>query len=253
MLSAVINKVWETFKEPQTLLLENIARNIRQIDESLITTVVEDWKKAGMFFLPNSTMLPTLMGDWVKDPQYGIYDFTGACNLTARLLIPLRTFDNSVIGFVGYNKETDRSDFVKYMYPNSSIFKKRKYLYMDREEWIRAYQEQVVVIVDGLFDKRMLNLLGIPACSICGSELSEYHKLYLNRIKHKVILADNDSAGCKLAETCKRELDAVQWYINGVFKDIDSVISTGQYQDKILESWENLKRGGFLISEKLNL
>lgn len=252
MLEAVINKVWETFEEPQTLLLENIARNIRKIDESLIPTVVSDWKKAGMFFLPNSQLLPNLVGDWIKDPQYGIYDISGTCNLTARLLIPLRTLNDSVIGFVGYNKETSRSDYVKYMYPYS-FFKKKKYLYMDREEWLRAYEEQVVVIVDGLFDKRMLNLLGIPACSLCGSELSEYHKLYLNRIKHKVILADNDSAGCKLAETCKRELNAIQWYLTGEFKDIDEVISTGKYQDKILESWENLKKGGFLISEKLSL
>lgn len=255
MLKVVQDKIWDKYSNEQSLIIRGIVKNIRGYADNLEETITRDFIGDKMFFVPNSDLLPSVVGEWIRDSKWGIYTPDGKCKLAGRLAIPLRTLDNSVIGFVGYTKEDKDSDgdYVKYLYPPSSVFDKSKYFYMDPSDWILAYKEQVVVIVDGIFDKRMLSMLGIPAVSLCGSDLSIYHELYLRRISRKIILHDNDAAGVKLAKTCQKKLGAIPWTIKGNFKDIDSVIATGEYNQLLLDTWNEMREGGFLLSKSLKV
>lgn len=253
MLQGIIDSVYLRNSDAQRTILTKIAENIRGINEILIPRVVDDWYNNGMFFVPNDRYLRDTVGEWISNPIHGLYNFD-RCRLAERLAMPMRTLSGEVIGFIGYSNQGETSDisFIKYLYPSAETFNKGNYIYLEKEEWLRAYDEQVIAIVDGLFDKRMLNMIGIPACSLCGSNLTEYHKLYLSRIKHKVIIADNDNAGRKLALTCKNELGAVEM-IHASTKDIDGLIATGKYIDNILDCWNTMKLQNFIISQIIKL
>ena len=252
MLQCVIDTVYAKNGDIQRIVLTKIAQNIRGINEKLIPLVVDDWVSNGMFFVSNDRYIRNTIGEWISNPIYHLYSYS-MCYLAGRLAMPMRTLMGEVIGFIGYSSQgaTDDISFIKYLYPSVDSFSKGRYIYLEKDEWLKAYDEQVIAIVDGLFDKRMLNMLGIPACSLCGSNLTEYHKLYLNRIKHKVVVADNDSAGRKLADVCKKELGAVEM-LHTKTKDIDGLISTGDYTEKIIKCWNKMKSQNFMVSQLIS-
>lgn len=265
MLNSIASRIWDVDGDAQEIYLRGIAQNIRHVPEELIDRVVEDWKSEQMFYVPYEEYILEHCGYFVKQSQFGLYK-GDHCYLTLRMAMPLRTFNGQCLGFVGYSniteEDTETDDDgnllsiignVKYRYPSSMSFNKGRYLYMSDKEWLMAYNTGAVVIVDGLFDKRMLNLIGIPACSLCGSNLTMYHKEYLKRIPRKIVIADNDSAGRQLYRDCKKAFGAVE-LINRETKDIDEYICKDPKNiDKILKCWEAMKKEDWRLSKNLNL
>lgn len=264
MLNQISKKIWDVDGELQSAFLYELATQHRNVPDFLVDKVVADWKSEGMFVVPYSSYIAERCGLFIKQNQFGLYqgDF---CYLAERLAMPLKTFNGEVIGFVGYSKVTDEDletdtegnflsiiGSIKYRYPSSLLFDKSRYLYMSGEEWINAYNTGAVVIVDGLFDKRMLNLIGIPACSLCGSNLTIYHKEYLKRIPRKIVIADNDTAGRQLYRDCKNAFGAVE-LINRETKDIDEFLCKHPNNvQRLLECWEEMKKGGWRLSRSLS-
>lgn len=255
-LSYGIKSVWEHDRDYQIACLQGILGTIRNIgNDEILSLHLEYLTNLGAFFVHNDEYIAENFGEHIKEPKFGIYNSEGRCFLTGRLAIPLTMFDDSVRVFVGYSKKPEElsSDeiFVKYLYPPKYAFNKSRYMFITPEEYLRALREQYICIVDGLFDKIILQCLGINAVSLCGSSLTTWHKYYLSFIKHKIVVADNDIAGRHLASYCKRTLQNCIELIQSDTGDIDSYIRSGEHLQNIKNAIEEMKNEGFLISKKL--
>lgn len=131
---------------------------------------------------------------------------------------------------------------IKYLYPPSYVFEKGRYLYCEPAWFRNAIQDGYICLTDGLFDTIRLNQNGINAASFCGSNLTNWHKLYLSFIPLKIIVGDNDNAGVKLVEKCKKELQGCVRYEFRHTKDIDDY----------LKNEENVARIKMEIFEMIN-
>lgn len=250
-----LNTIWTEDKKFQTECLDGILSGIRGLTgepkDRLLQYMIQDQ----MFYVPNDIYMSEIFGEEITNFKYGIYT-DGMCKLCYRLAMPMRLLDNTIIGFIGYTNKDDFNEdseyFIKYLYPPKYLIQKSRYIYITRDEFLKAIEEEYICIVDGLFDQKALEANGINALSLCGSDLTEYHKLYLNSIKHKVIIADNDEAGRKLAKVIKKVYpDSVEIY-QGKTKDIDSYMKTVERIEDIKNTINSMKKEGFLISHKLN-
>ena len=249
-----LNKLWTEDYNEQRYLLRSILENIRGLKGEALDNLLEYIIKEQMFYVPNDIFMCDVFGEEVKHYSNGIY-FGDVCNLCYRLAMPVRLLDNTVIGFIGYTNKDDFDDdnnaFIKYRYPPKYILQKNKYIYITRDEFKKAIDEQYICIVDGLFDQKSLEANGINAVSLCGSSVTEFHKLYLNSIKHKVIIADNDEAGRNMASYIKSVwTDAVE-ITQSETKDIDSFLHTPDKIKELKNLINTMKLEGFILNHRL--
>lgn len=255
-LSLGITKLWEADEEYQSECLYGVITQIRHHSNDTISQMHVDYLKSqGAFFVHNDDYMPQFFGDAIKDARFGVYTSFGRCTLAGRLAIPIRLFDDTVIGFIGYsNKPEDlgASDvFIKYLYPPKAVFNKGRYFYITPEEYTKAVSEGYICIVDGIFDKIILQCLGINAVSLCGSSLTQWHKYYLKFIKSKIVIADNDLAGRKLASYCKYSLSNCIELLQSDTGDIDSLLRSDEALSNFLNCFNSMKEEGFILPHKL--
>lgn len=251
-----ITKLWSAEEEYQTAVLQGIIANVRHIkDPAILNLHLEYLKKQGAFFVHNDEYMTQYFDETIKDPKYGIYSFENHCNLAGRLAIPIRLFDGTVRGFIGYsNKPADYASdevFIKYLYPPKKSFYKGRYFYITAEEYTQAVQDDYICIVDGIFDKIILQCLGINAVSLCGSSLTEWHIRYLKFIKHKIIIADNDTAGRRFSSYCRYALENCIEIIQPETNDIDSFLRDDAAVSRFQKQFEEMKSEGFILSRQL--
>lgn len=249
-----IETIWTEDEEFQTLMLNGILENIRGLTGEPKRRLFEYIKQDGMFYVPNDVYMHEIFGEEILGFKNGIY-IDDVCKLCYRVAMPMRLLDDTVIGFIGYSDRddfnADSESFIKYLYPPKYLIQKSRYVYITRSEFSKALEENYICIVDGLFDQKALCANGINAISLCGSSITEYHKVYLNSIKHKVIIADNDEAGRKLARDIKRIYpNSVEIYQDSA-KDIDGYLKTMSRINEIQSVISAMKQEGFLISHKL--
>lgn len=127
---------------------------------------------------------------------------------------------------------------IKYLYPPSYVMTKGKYIFCHPSWFKKALADGYVCITDGIFDAIRLNQNGINAFSLCGSKLTDWHKLYLSLFDKIIVIHDNDSAGVALANKCCKELNNCSKLSFVGTKDIDD----------FLKSADNIK----LFKSKLN-
>lgn len=251
-----IQKLWEHDEAYQTICLEGILTQIRQHDDEEVMKLHLNYlKEQGAFFVHNDDYMPQYFGEAIKDQSYGIYTAGKWCSLAGRLAIPLRLFDGSVIGFVGYSSKPEDYDpsavFIKYLYPPKQVFNKGRFFYITPEEFTKAVSDRYICIVDGIFDKIILQCMGINSVSLCGSSLTSWHKYYLSFIKHKIIIADNDLAGRRLASYCKCNFSDCVEVLQAETGDIDSMLRTTSALETFKKCFEEMKTEGFILSHKL--
>lgn len=250
-----IQTVWSEDREYQFTCLRGIVENIRSVSDEKIRDLHVDYLyKQGAFFVHNDDYMVEKFGLVIKEPGLGIYRF-GRCTLAGRLAIPIRFMDGTVRGFIGYSKKPkelpDDESFIKYLYPPKDCFPKSRYFYVMPDEYKKAIDDGYVCIVDGIFDKIILQCLGINAVSLCGSALTKWHRYYLHFIKHKIVIADNDVAGRNLAGKCKRYLSNCVEIIQPKSGDIDSFLRTDKAVKEFLDCFEQMKQEGFIISHEI--
>lgn len=251
-----IHKLWEEEEEYQTAVLEGIISNIRHIENPEILKLHFNYLKTqGAFFVHNDDYMIKYFGEAITEPKYGVYNFQGRCTLAARLAIPIRLFDNTVRGFIGYsNKPADYAPdevFIKYLYPSKNAFYKGRFFYMTADEYRKAVHDEYVCIVDGIFDKIILQCLGINAVSLCGSSLTEWHTRYLSFIKHKIVIADNDVAGRRFSSYCRYALENCIEILQPETNDIDEFLRDDKAVASFRKQFEEMKAEGFLLSRQL--
>lgn len=254
-LETGIQDIWRVDAEYQRACLEGIIRNIRKVPDEAIVRMHADYLQAsGAFFVHNDTYMIEHFGQFVTDPDLGIYRYS-KCSLVGRLAIPLRYMDGSVRGFVGYSKKPkdfpDDEAYIKYLYPPKDVFDKARYMYITAEEYKQAVTDGYVCIVDGIFDKIILQCLGINAVSLCGSALTKWHTRYLNFIKHKIVIADNDVAGRNLVNKCKFFLPNCVEIIQSEVGDIDAFLRTDSALQKLERCFSSMRDENFILSHKL--
>lgn len=255
-LETGIREVWAQDNEFQSACLEGIVKNIRSIkDEKILKLHTDYLKEQGAFFVHNDQYMIDRFGEFVKDPALGIYRYN-RCSLAGRLAIPIRFMDDTVRGFIGYAKKpeglADDTSFIKYLYPPKDAFNKARYMYITAEEYKQAVSEGYVCIVDGIFDKIILQCLGINAVSLCGSALTRWHRYYLSFIKHKIVIADNDVAGRNLVAKCKYNLSNCVEIQQASKNDIDAFLRNDAAVEEFMRCFSEMKREDFILSHRLN-
>jgi len=250
-----INTIWKEDYDYQYHALSAILETIRGLTgiakDNLLNVMITD----GMFYVPSDRYMIDVFGDQILDYKNGIYTNYEECKLCYRLAMPMRLFDNSIVGFIGYSNKNDFNEgdesFIKYLYPPKFIIKKGRYVYCTRDEFLKAVNDEYICIVDGLFDQKALVANGINALSLCGSSLTRYHRVYLNSIKHKIVIADNDEAGRQLYALIKNAYpDTVEIKQNKT-KDIDSFMHTTEAINELKSLIKLMKSEGFIISHSL--
>src|SRR5690625_7522608 len=73
----------------------------------------------------------------------------------------------------------------------------------------QVVKEDWIVVVEGIFDCIRLEHEGIPAVSIMGTKLLEYHKRFLNRFTKVIYISDADFEGYKGLKNVHKGLDNV--------------------------------------------
>lgn len=249
-----IKKIWTEDIEYQTAALNGILEHIRGVQGDARDRLFEYMKSDGMFYVPSDIYMSEIFGDTIMEFNNGLY-IGEACKLCFRLAMPVRLLDNTIVGFIGYSNQDDFNEdnpaFVKYLYPPKYILQKSRYMYITRTEFEKALAEDYICIVDGLFDQKALAANGVNAVSLCGSAVTEYHKLYLDTIKHKVIIADNDAAGRKMAADLKRIWPTAVEIYQDRSKDIDSYIRTIEHITEVQQIIGLMRQEGFTLSHKL--
>lgn len=256
-LSYGIESVWNTDPELQLELLNLIVSDIRGIsDTNLRNAQVQYLKSIGAFYVHTGEYLLEHFGKGILDKSNGIFNQFNTCTLQGRLVFPIRIADGSVLGFIGYsNKPKDWPEdksWIKYLYPGKEVFNKGRYMFIEPQELEKAIKDRYICIVDGIFDKIVLQCLGINAVSLCGSMLTDWHIKYLSFIEHKIVIADNDVAGRKLYNNCVWKMPNVVEIRQPTFGDIDDYLKTDRRIHNFLSVFNQMQEEGFLLSGELH-
>lgn len=251
-----IMDVWERDGEFQNDAMQGIVQNIRKVTDPSIGQLQVDYlKNLGAFYVPTNNYMKEYFGPDITNREYGIYNITFRCNLLERLAIPIRFMNGRVVGFIGYSsKPTDwpaDKSWIKYLYPSSDVLRKERYFFIEPQEYRKALADDYICIVDGLFDKMILQALGVNAVSLCGSALTVWHRYYLSFIKHKIVIGDNDQAGRKLFATCRSALSGCVEIRQPYTNDIDDFLKEESRIKVLLDTISEMKSEGFLISKTL--
>lgn len=252
-----IKKIWREDYKFQEDVVRAIITDIRKIkDPELVDKLFCKLKDNGAFYVPDDEYMIKYFGEEIMDSRHGIYYGGGICKYTLRLILPMIFFDSSIEGFIGYTNKNDfdpeDNAFIKYLYPPKIKLDKKRYIYITPDEYRKAYEEQYICITDGLFDQHSLTVHGINACSLCGSALTSYHKLYLKPIKHIVVIADNDEAGRKLYRSIKFAFPQSVEIIQTVAWDVDDFMKSQANIKKIQDCINLMKLEGFTSNHIIN-
>lgn len=252
LYTKLIDDIWLYDNAIQTLVIEEFCKSYRKCDSATLLSYKP------FLNLDNNYIYRVSDGE-LAPSTYGLYR-GNTCVFNKRLVIPIRGFDDIVYGFVGYDNgneltsEEDKINFVPYLYLNETVFKKEKYCFITREEYLLALQQQYICIVDGVFDKISLTAMGLPAVSLLGSNLSKYHREYLRYIPNWIVFSDNDLAGHKLYSVCKNyNPKTIKVSVGCGCKDIDERINLSPTETKSkLDKLINLTRlEGYIFNHSL--
>lgn len=248
--------LWEHDEEFQLTALHGIVKHVRRVDDPAIEEMQVNYLRGlGAFYVPDNQYMKRYFGKDITSPSYGIYSVTYHCYLSERLAIPMRLMDEKVAGFIGYSNKPAGwpadTAWIKYRYPGKEVMAKDRYMFIEPHEYKKALEEKYICIVDGLFDKMILQALGINAVSLCGSALTSWHKFYLSFIPHKIVIGDNDMAGRKLFISCRAALANCVEIRQPYTGDIDDFLKDQSRIEVLLRTIEDMKSEGFLLSKTL--
>lgn len=247
ILDCGVERIYDEDFESQRIFLTHIAENIRHMP-------VEEFYKRRMFFVPNDEYMVHFFGTEILSKKYDMYYDSKMCRYYKRLAMPIQNFNGEISAFCGYDdgSEYGGENFIKYLYPGYSSLHKDRFLYIGRDEYVKAVQEDYIMLVDGMFDQVRLESFNFNAASIMSSNYTKYHQEYISVIKHKIVVPDNDEAGLKLARKIRESYpDAVIMYQTEC-KDIDQYLQKPENVKRFFQAFEYLKKTGFMFDINLN-
>ena len=220
-----MQKVWDMDGDYQEDLIRLLMSEIRNVPECILDDYVKYLKGMHAFMNVNEEYMPTIFGESIRSVEYGVFESEVENRYDGRFMMPLQFLDNTVQGFVGWSPvDNPLEPSIKYLYPKKEILTKANVLFCTKDIFKKALQDGYLCLTDGLFDSISLNVIGINAASFCGSAITEFHKYALSKIKHKIIVPDNDTAGTKLWNNAKFLMSNVHAIIQAETKDIDDYL-----------------------------
>lgn len=243
-----VKRIWEDEEQIkiQTACIESFLRDVRHIPKELFDDYKNYLISLGCFYVMNDEYMEYFFGNEITNVKYGVYNDNEICYYYKKLVIPIRGYDNDIKSLCGYTNGNDLTtdDFIKYQYSPKSIWSKGNYNFMSEGEFRKAIRDGYVFIVDGIFDKITLSVLGYNAMSFMGSNLTDINVALLNLINKKIVLPDNDLAGNKLYKSCKYKLKNVYKFKQGKEWDIDDYLKVKENRLDFAEKASNIIKYG---------
>lgn len=245
-----IRHVWTEDSAYQREVLQQVFQQVRHMPNEMIEVYLDVCQRNGIFANFQEWYLVDLYGEDIYSQEFGLYTSNQIDKYSNRILIPLRFLNDEICGFIGYSPLASNSDGTcpKYIYPNAAVIQKAMIMYCTTGGYVKAIRDGYVCITDGLFDAITLNALGINALSLCGSALTKYHKLFLSKIQHKIVIPDNDAAGTKLLELLQHNCSNVSAIYRESSKDIDDYLKDTQNREEFLTRFHRWRLQNFLGS-----
>lgn len=249
LFTEIVDRIWKPENlEFNTEILNVFSKEYRKLD---VDTLVRN--KA--FLVINNDFFLHMSDGEAFLKNYDLY-IDNRCKFFERLVIPIYGMDNTVHGFCGYDNEdktlTGKADiYVKYLYQSRIVFNKDREMFLRQDEYLKALKEGYICIVDGIFDKMILESAGIPAVSILGTSFTKYHQEYLRYIPNWIVIHDNDKAGVALYTRLKTLHQSVIRVTMTGSKDIDEFLRERSVE-QLQVLFKDLKKEGFKINAHLN-
>lgn len=227
-----------------------------EIQRTFIAEFAVDYRKINpqilydnnVFYVPNDVYMIYFWTASIMDFNLGLYN-QDKCNLYKRVVYPIYDFRDRVVSFCGYDKDS----MFKYWYPPKKCFNKGNYIFMRKDEFIKAYNEGYVFIVDGLMDKLRFNSVNLNASAQMATTLTKEQKYYYSFIDTLIVASDNDLAGKVLYKLFKKEFPTktILFYQN-FGKDFDEFLTDQNKIDEFLNVYNKSKKSGFTSSFKIS-
>lgn len=170
--------------------------NLREIDEEVL-------KDAYMFYLLDGydEFDEIIKSDYIREVT-GIQS-SGYVRQLERFIFPILDMRNNILGFVGYDYDSD----YKYLI-NNAYYVDRYNMFYNMQNLYSAYDEDVCVVEEGVFDSLRLNEIGLKNnLALLGKRVSDFHRVILNRFKLVIFITDNDEEGLKASKYWGKGLD----------------------------------------------
>lgn len=144
-------------------------------------------------------LLGIQVGDFVKQKE--------------RFVFPLMDSFKTIIGWVGYDYDEPQYKYLM----TFSKFADKGNLFFNMQNINKAYEEDVCIVEEGVFDSLRLNEIGYKNnLALLGKRMTDFHKRVLNRFSLVIIISDNDDEGLKSSNIWAEMLDTrvAHIYIN---------------------------------------
>lgn len=142
---------------------------------------------------------------------------------SGKFVIPVRTIDNKIVFYINHNFENEKVQ--KYINTYTGMYEENDKIFKSygMHNFDSFMENDSIIVVEGVFDCMLLNYLGIPCYAMLGTKTVKYHELFINRVKRKLYIGDNDGAGDAGWKTFKKTFkDSFRVYIPTTkFKDIE--------------------------------
>lgn len=115
----------------------------------------------------------------------GLFSDKGNFLLEDRFIIPLKDLEGNILTFIGWYP-----DERKYVTVKTPFFSKNLLLF-----GLDNFNDERIVVVEGIFDCLSLRAWGIPAVAVMGSDCSVGQRGWLSLCKEVLAIPDNDYVG----------------------------------------------------------
>lgn len=183
--------------------------------------------RRGIFCVFDTDELSFLLEEW----GLSFEDAFGKDREDVRLLnegfiIPVLDSSYRIIFFVNYNWERGGARKYLNVYPDEFSKNGMNMKMFGAHNLAQAVKEDWIVVVEGMFDTVRLESVGIPAMSLMGTKLLEYHKRFLSRFTRVVYVSDTDGQGITGWRNVNKGLDnVIHFPITSIEKDVDEFAS----------------------------
>lgn len=192
------------------------------------------------FYVPFDRYLSKVFGSTAVSAFSEFYS-NGHCGLTGSLVMPLKTLEGDVLGYLRNNPKS----LDKYHYPEKYNFMKTRFIQSTKESFDIGFKEQYMCVVEGVFDEIAVSSLGLPCSGLSGSEMTYNLVFMLDIFPTKLIISDNDSGGDKLFQQCIKRLSGKVIYVKVPTRDVDKYLRNEANAEKLKRVIETNKQNGF--------
>lgn len=218
---------------------------------------VEIFERHNCFFISTPDDLRGVIGDeYYTNLDLGFMSKKGYSMYRERFIFPCYNARGEVAGMVGYDNE----HHYKYLLSTTLGFEKTNVTF-GHQDLPQIYEEDYVVLVEGIMEYMRLKLLGYPVFALQGLMVGPYVEKILRRLSNIVLLLDSDPAGTKAADRIYKMFPNVtkvfmeRTYVNKIDADIylsykENQVEFAKEIRKVKDRWKSYRYDTVLLENK---